>query len=51
MAPTLLIEKHTEYTKPQNYSTLGIGHNHQDHLDFVKHLINVYLLKKVYINS
>ena len=25
--------------------------HHQDHLDFVKHLINVYLLKKVYINS
>ena len=23
--------------------------NHQDHLDFVKYLINVYLLKKVYI--
>ena len=25
--------------------------HHQDHLDFVKHLINVYLLKEVYINS
>ena len=25
--------------------------HHQDHLDFVKYLINVYLLKKVYINS
>ena len=25
--------------------------HHEDHLDFVKHLIHVYLLKKIYINS
>ena len=25
--------------------------HHQDHLDFVKHLINVYLLKKIHIGS
>ena len=25
--------------------------HHQDHLDFVKHLIHFYLLKKIYINS
>ena len=25
--------------------------HHKDHLDFVKHLINAYLLKMLYINS
>ena len=25
--------------------------HHEDRLDFVKHLIHVYLLKKIYINS
>ena len=25
--------------------------HYQDHLDFAKHLINIYLLKKVYVNS
>ena len=33
------------------WKKIQIQRHHQDHLDFVKHLINVYLLKKVYINS